>query len=239
MKTRLPQSVCALVALAITALGGSSHASDIPVGFINASPGVVKVGTFPELDWQIKYPVKLDDLVKVSSPGTIIPKTDLDMKVRLLGAGVTLSYSNGSNLTFVHTEGYFSYNGGHWQKLFAGTNDDVDQSEVLKSQKVTAGKSIRFGGRYWHNSWSSFYSSNDGTQNVRVLKDGDSIPTTYDVANSPTLEQFIKPYLDAGGKVDIGPMDMIVMLELTHTDSQRYQSGYDLQDLVFLVTFSE
>ncbi|GAA5484534.1 hypothetical protein [Haloferula sargassicola] len=248
MKTRLPQSVCALVAFTSAALsmGGIVRAADdIPVGYINASPGIAAVGAFPKLDWQITYPTKLEDLVKIEKPGTIRPKTDLKMEVRLLGAGVTISYADGSHMSFASEEAYYSYNDGGWQKVFSGTNKDVNQSAVIKSQTVSSGKSIRFGGRFWdvvsnpRGEWSHFYSSNDGTQNVQVLKDGDSIPTTYNIANSPTLEQFIKPYLDAGGKVDIGPMDMIVMCELTHTESQRYQTGYDLQDLVFLVTFSE
>ena len=33
-------------------------------------------------------------------------------------------------------------------------------------------------------------------------------------------------------------MDVIVMMELTHTDAQSTQLGYDLQDLVLLVTFT-
>lgn len=54
---------------------------------------------------------------------------------------------------------------------------------------------------------------------------------------SPTLEDFIRPYLDGNGRVEIGPMDVIVFMELTHTDSQMSDPGYDMQDLVLLVTF--
>jgi hypothetical protein len=45
----------------------------------------------------------------------------------------------------------------------------------------------------------------------------------------------IKPYLDASKKIRIGPMDVIVFMELTHTSLADV--GYDEQDLVFLVTF--
>jgi secreted trypsin-like serine protease len=51
------------------------------------------------------------------------------------------------------------------------------------------------------------------------------------------LESFIKPYLTATNKVQIGPMDVIVFMELTHTNSQKSDPGYDLQDMVLLVTF--
>lgn len=53
--------------------------------------------------------------------------------------------------------------------------------------------------------------------------------------NAPSLESFLRPYLDAGGRVNIGPMDVIVFMELTHTD--QADGGYDLQDMVLLVTF--
>jgi hypothetical protein len=37
--------------------------------------------------------------------------------------------------------------------------------------------------------------------------------------------------------VKIGPMDVIIFMELTHTDAQNNQMGYDCQDMVLLVTF--
>ena len=49
------------------------------------------------------------------------------------------------------------------------------------------------------------------------------------------MEKFLKPYLDASKKVRIGPMDVIIFMELTHTSTADV--GYDEQDLVLLVTF--
>ena len=34
-------------------------------------------------------------------------------------------------------------------------------------------------------------------------------------------------------------MDSIIFMELTHSDSQQSNSGYDLQDMVLLVTFKK
>jgi len=157
-----------------------------------------------------------------------------------LGAGVTVSNSNGSNLTFVPTEATMSYAGGSYQRLFYGTNDVVNPNSVVYSGIVESGKNIRFGGRYFYNnSWGTNYTSTSGTNNVRTLVSGQYPPTTYPLHTAPTLENFIKPYLDASGKVMIGPMDVIVFMELTHTDAQSTQTGYDLQDMVLLVTFKE
>lgn len=225
---------CLLVAAGLA----SADTSQGPTGQITASSSVVRAGGLPTLTWNIDYPSNIDEYVEVEPPGTIVPKERIRIEIRALGAGVTSSSRRSSKINFVHTEGHFSYNNGDWDRLFAGTNPDVQQNKVLFSDIVEDNTSLRFGGRYYFNRrWSRFYNSSDGTTNIRVLKNGDTVPTTYNVATAPTLEDFIKPYLDASGKVRIGPMDMIVMMELTHGENQRTQVGYDLQDMVFLVTF--
>jgi hypothetical protein len=208
-----------------------------PVGTLSASSGLVRVGDFPTLKWNIIYPSTVKDHVDVDD-NTVTPNKNLDVEVRVLGAGVTVSNSKGSNLTFVPTEALMSYAGGSYERIFFGTNDEVNPNEVVYSGKVKAGKPLRFGGRYYYNrKWGAYYNSESGTNNVRTLVNGDIPPTAYPLHTAPTLESFIKPYLDASGRVAIGPMDVIVFMELTHTDSQSKQTGYDLQDMVLLVTF--
>ena len=162
------------------------------------------------------------------------------MEVRVLGAGVTTSNSDGSNLSFVPTEAKISVAGGSYQRIFYGRNSDVDPTKVVYNTTVQPGQAVLFGGRYYYNNaWSTFYHSTSGTLNVRTLVNGQVPPTTYPLHTAPTLENFLKPYLDASGKVMIGPMDVIVFMELTHTDAQSTQQGYDLQDMVLLVTFKK
>jgi hypothetical protein len=216
---------------------GQTLTPAVPVGWLSASPGIVRAGTNPELKWGITLPASVTDVVTVTD-NTVTPKEDLDMEIRVLGAGVTNSNSNGSNLTFVPTEAQFSYDGGSYQRIFYGTNHDVTPSKVVRSGVVLKGKSLRFGGRYyWSSKWSTLHTSTSGTRNVRTLINGRTPPTVYPLHTAPSLENFIKPYLDAGGKVKIGPMDVIVFMELTHTDAQMSHQGYDLQDMVLLVTF--
>jgi hypothetical protein len=74
---------------------------------------------------------------------------------------------------------------------------------------------------------------------VRTLVNGATPPSNVPDYNAPSLESFLKPYLDASKKVKIGPMDVIVFMELTHSASQKSDIGYDLQDCVFLLTFSK
>lgn len=231
----------AMSGLAISLLSSSRSDAEtttpsVPVGWLSASQGYVKAGSNPMLQWSITYPSTVEDYVKITTPATVVPKQTLDMQVRVLGAGVTTS--GGSSLTFVPTEACISVNNSSYQRIFYGANQTVDPNKVVYSATVQANQSVRFGGRYYYNgSWSTYYHSTYGTNNVRTLVNGQVPPTTYPLHTAPTLESFLKPFLNAGGKVVIGPMDVIVFMELTHTDSQTNNQGYDLQDLVLLVTY--
>jgi hypothetical protein len=111
----------------------------------------------------------------------------------------------------------------------------VQQQGIIKTYNVTTNQTINFAGQYyWNNAWSSQRTSQNSTY-VKALVNGDACPARVPDYNAPTLESFIKPYLDATNKVRIGPMDVIIFMELTHTSTADV--GYDEQDLVFLVTF--
>lgn len=242
MKISQSAALCAAVTAFGMLVSTRVHAQavtspSVPVGSLSTGAGVVKAGTKTPLKWNITYPSTVVDYVTVTT-STVTPKQTLEYQVRVLGAGVTTSSSNGSNLTFIPTEAQMSVAGGGYQRLFYGTNHDVDSSRTLASGTLQTGQALRFGGRYYYNKgWSQLYTSNSGTLNVRTLVNGQTPPTTYPLHTAPSLESFLKPYLDASGKVMIGPMDVIVFMELTHTDSQSNQQGYDLQDMVLLVTF--
>ena len=60
-------------------------------------------------------------------------------------------------------------------------------------------------------------------------------PTSSPLYQQPTIEDFIRQYLDGEGRIKIGPRDVIYLMELTHTNKQ--EGGFDLQDLALLVTF--
>jgi hypothetical protein len=242
MKTsRLAALAAVLLATGVStpcAVLAQSTNPSIPVGSLTAFPLIVQPGTRPNLTWNITYPSIVQDVVTVTT-NTVTPKQTLVCDVRVLGAGVT-ARQNSSSTTFyfVPTEATVSYNGSSYSRIFYGTNNNVNPNTIVYTRTVEANKPLRFGGRYYHNAkWSTTYTSQTGTQNVRTMVNGDTPPTTYPMHLAPTLENFIRPYLDAQGKVKIGPMDVIVFMELTHTDSQRTQEGYDLQDMVLLVTF--
>lgn len=210
----------------------------MPAGWLTAFPTVVQTGTKPTITWGINYPSVVLDYVTVTQPATVTAKETLDCEIRVLGAGVTVGSSNSNGFYFVPTEARLSVDGGSYDRIFYGTNPDVRPDDVVWSGTLDKHDDLKFGGRYYYNRrWGPWFSSSGGTQNIRTLVNGEVPPTTYPLHEAPTLESFLRPYLDGQGKVRIGPMDVIVFMELTHYDSQKNNSGYDLQDMVLLVTF--
>lgn len=244
MKTKqravLSAAVIAICALAPTSALSQTNPS-VPVGSLSAFPTVVQTGTKPTLTWSINYPSIVEDFVIVTPPGTVTPKENLVCKIRMLGLGVTSQGSNGS-ITYYRTRARIRYNGSSsWTDIYDGKQTDtaVQQQQIVKTYNVNKNQAMNFGGQYYNNNeWKTFYTSLSG-DNVRTLVNGSIPPSNVPDYNAPSLEKFLKPYLDASGVVRIGPMDVIVFMELTHTSSQKSDVGYDLQDCVMLITYTK
>jgi hypothetical protein len=239
MKTTLRAAASAVV---VATCAFASHAMaqtspSIPVGSLTAFPTIVQTGTKPTLTWSISYPSIVQNYVTITNPATVTPKVNLVCDVRILGLGVT-SFSNG-RITYYRTRSQWRYNNSStWTDIYDGiqTNSIVQTQGIVRSNiAVTKDRPMNFAGQYINGStWQTLYTSLSG-DNVRTLKSGDTPPSNVPDYDAPSLESFLKPYLDASGKVRIGPMDVIVFMELTHTDKSNI--GYDLQDCVMLITF--
>jgi hypothetical protein len=96
---------------------------------------------------------------------------------------------------------------------------------------------INFAGRGWRDGeWLPLYNTAATTNNLIMLKNGDRVPSTVPALNGSSIESFLKPYMDTvTKKVKIGDRDLILLMELGQTSTSN--SGFDLQDLVVLVTF--
>lgn len=235
-------AMCTMASLPCAAQGNSGNNQTVfpamPSGWLTAFPTIVQTGTHPTLTWGINYPSIVEDYITITPPSTITADEEVDCEIRVLGAGVTVTNSNNGGFTFVPTEAQVSYDGGSYTQIFYGTNLQVNPNTLVYTKTMAKNKKLRFGGRYkYNNAWGPYFNSSSGTQNVRTLVNGATPPSNVPDYNAPSLEQFIKPYLTPDGKVKIGPMDAIVFMELTHTDSQMSNAGYDLQDMVLLVTF--
>lgn len=244
-------SAAAITACALVSSAAHSQTVAPPglTGVISARVAVVKSGDPAYLDWKVNCPSEVKKVVTITKDKiTTLEKVYAD--VRVIGQGVTGSSPNGGYF-FAPTKATMSISSlSDFKTIFFGINPDVNAAKIIqlpnffdnnyKSNIVQAGKAIRFGGQYVLNGYSgTHFKSSDGTNNVRFLVHGDKPPSNIPEYNAPSLESFLRPYLDTSGNVKIGPMDVIVFMELTHTAAQITQPGYDLQDMVLLVTFTK
>lgn len=208
----------------------------LPVGALSATPEVVQTGTYPTLTWGIVYPSKLGDVATITAPGTLTSSQPMFVSVRPIGIGVTAS-GRGPDKDDIHAEARISLKGSSYDQIFYGTNAEVDPTKSLFIKKLTAGDTLNFGGRYVvDGAWSPFYTTKSGNLQAIALVDGDTIPTTYDLAQSGKLASFLKPYVDGTGKVNIGPLSVLVLMELAESD--RGNANFDYQDVALMVTYA-
>lgn len=207
-----------------------------PVGTITANPTVVQTGTKPALNWQIQYPTNVGNVLVVNPPGTLILSQDLYASVQIVGTGVTPCVASPGSPN-IYTDARISLNGGAYMQLFYGTRTDMDCTKPLFVKLVHANQTIDFGGRYVINgAWGPFYTTRSANFQIVALANGDIPPTTRALYQSSTLASYLKPYLDASGKVKIGPMSVLILMELNQTNHNM--TCFDLQDQVLLVSFS-
>ena len=213
----------------------------MPVGSLSSSHTLVDVGDKPDLTWNITYPAVIKELVTITTPGTLTPKVKVAMDVRVIGASVKTVWLNSWGVVtrweWTPTECQLKLGNGSYSRIFYNTQNNVNPNSIVYSNSgINIGTNINFAGRYnLSGNWSTLFTSTSGGANVVALANGDTPPTTTPMYQQPTVEDFIKPYLDSNGKIKIGPMDVIYLMELTHTN--KYDAGFDLQDLCLLVTF--
>jgi hypothetical protein len=241
MKTN-PLAAIAAAALTLCVLASPqaySQSADpsIPVGSLSAHPTVVQTGTKPLLTWSISYPSQVTSVVTVGPTGTMTPLRDLYLDLRVLGAQI------GDGSSWYIVEAYRKLeNATSFTRFFRGKQTDVNPSTIYHTQLVRQARPIDIQGRVASNSssnpsaWQAFFSTGTTTQNVRALVNGDSPPSYVPAfANQSNIKSTLSPYIDASGKIRIGPMDVIFIFELWGTATN--QSYFDMQDLVVLATF--
>lgn len=208
-----------------------------PIGVMSAFPSVVQTGTKPTLTWSILYPSKVSDLATITPPGTItIDKNNTTVTVQPIGTGVTACDPT-QGVEPLSVDARLSLNGSSYQQIFYGTQLDINPSWVLYSKKLDKGDKVDFGGRFVKfNQWSPLYTTRSANYQVIALVNGDTPPTSFQLHNSPLLANYLKPYLDASGKVNIGPLSILILMELGQNDHNL--ECFDYQDMALLVTLN-
>jgi hypothetical protein len=204
---------------------------------LTAFPTVVQTGTKPTLTWNILYPSKVSNVAQINPPGSItITQKNTYVSVQPIGTGVTTCDSTQGS-TALYAEARFSLNGGAYAQLFYGTQADVNPVYSLYIKKLGVGNTLNFGGRFVkNNQWSPFYTTISANFQVLALVNGDTPPTTFSLYQSSNLASYLKPYLDSAGKVRIGPLSVLIMMELGQNNHSS--PCFDYQDMVLMVSFS-
>ena len=227
---------------ALFASSQSLVASDVPTGDISAARAIVKQGEFAHINWAITYP-GIETLIDLSPDGGITPRVDVTMQARILAADVqqrTTFTSGGRQFTkfsFIWVTSYALVNDQVARLLFNGTQPSVNPEEIVWERDLNEGENITFaaGASF---SGSRWYFSGRNDPNVLLLTDGDVPPEFTTWTTQSTLGTHISAYLDEEGRVDIGPRDVIVVFELTHTVTPGAGNNVgDFQDLIVLLTF--
>lgn len=234
---RIPILLFALCAIALNGALAQDETPVIPVGTLSAYPTIVQTGTHPEVSWSVTIPETFDKVVDVTNSATLVPTRDLVMDVRVIGNGVTKPSPNDPEKTVeVPVDMQINYSGQGPVSVFFDNRKGVKQNKTVYSGPVSRGSTIDFGGRFYHEAaWGPFFDSTTGTANIVALRNGSMPPTSTPMHENPATESFLLPYLDESGRVKLGARDVLILMEVTHSDTAS--SEWDLQDAALLLTF--
>lgn len=208
-----------------------------PTGKLTINRKMVREGYTPDMKWKIKLPITtVKDVIETNDQDVVTAKEKLRMDVYMVGSGVTSS--NGGSITYWTTKSEIKFHDS-WNLIYQGngedlmTNDSSDNSSVIRiSTVLEQGDSVWFRARYTDGG-SQRYNEND---EIEILYNGDEPPHNPAANGVTSAEDYLKPYI-VNGKLALGPLDFIYCSELTHTDKSK--SGYDLQDSIVLVRFTQ
>eukprot|EP00903_Cladosiphon_okamuranus_P004204 g4202.t1 len=223
-----------VLGISISLPGLVSAETEVPRGTLEVDRDLVRVGTRSNLDWNIEYPSVIDEIVKVDPPGegTITPKQDVKMKVRVLG----VAFQSGS--TLLPVAAYWSLDKGSWSNFFYGDGDDVVASKVLINKTIKKNQTVDFGSKgYAGRSWYPFYSTVSNDQHVAVLKNGSSAPSYAPAYSQTSAAAILRPYIDSSGKISIA--DPVVSKPITAQELKARQQQNSRLGLANLTQTSE
>lgn len=167
----------------------------------------------------------MDSSNKGSKPGVDASGTVDDERKVISSSGVDLP-----------VEVVWSKNHSAWERIHYSNQSAVIPTAVVLDTMVNEGDTLDFGARAFTNAWLPLHSTSTSSQNVLVLKNGDSVPKQLASKQYGQILGYLKPYLSTDGrKVKIGDRDLLVLLELNQTNPLAV--GFDYQDLGLLVTF--
>ena len=228
----MKKTICASF-LAMTAAVYAQEMQEpaIPVGKLSVDSNLVQAGAKPKLTWDITFPKNVEEVVEVDPDDEITPKTRLRLQVFVLGVGIT--DQTGREYP-ARSEIRFSSNSS-WQGVYTGVGSQSDPTRAIHDRIVEAGNTITFRARVFVRGFG--YYNNDSS-NIQVLQNGDFAPGNAGGYDQDSIADYLQSAVDPDtGRLVLGPLDLIYACELTHSDENH--RGYDVQDTVVLLRFTE
>lgn len=206
----------------------------MPVGTLNTNVSLAKVGVSPTLTWNITHPQSITDVVTPNPDDTFTPKQKVRMDVRMIAADYRFDATR-----FKPVQVEMRVNGGSWSRIFSGNHNSVNPSRIIFTREVNANQKVEFRFRGSQDTgttnWNSYRFGADLT--TAMMVNGQTPPTYAPYLSPNGVGSYLTPYLAPDGTMNLGPRDLIFLSELTHTNTNS--TGFDLQDLVMLVTCTE
>jgi len=169
--------------------------------------------------------------------GTVIPKENFKAQVDILGCALQ---SNGQDLDVqvrveINNQDQDAF--GNYATRADENNVNDGQTHSWQSDSIGPNATITISAKSFltstGNSPTYEYHSNQNSDMVMVLKNGDDAPDLEGFENQSSAETYLRPYIE-NGKIKLDENQVIYLFELG--TNRTHVSWYDLQDCVVLVT---
>ena len=239
MKTRTLPLIASALLLPGVLPAQSGQSPAIPVGTLSSNQTLVKVGVSPTLTWNITYPQGITEVVTPGTDDTFTPKRTVTMNVKIVGADYVYGTNSKGQPVYKPVQVEVRVAGGAWTRIFSNIHSSVNPSTVVYTRTVNANQKVEFRFRGSKDtSYSNWLDYRYGPDLMVAMMAHGETPPSYAPYLSPSgVSSYVSPYMAADGTMSLGPRDLIYLCELTNTSATA--KGFDLQDLVMLVTCTE
>ncbi len=242
MKTNIMTKLILGLAIAYPSL---CHAQSSKLsGELDINREVALAGTSPTLTWNITYPAaSVTDVVNIGGDDEVTATKELDVEVSVLGGASQFRADRRGRRAWKNSQLDIRVGGLAYQNIFTGQQPDIKPNSSVFTYTLKPNDSINLRSRNNNTTttnWNPWRDTGPGAanpENVVVLANGDTPPSNVPAQDQSSIKDFLRPYLK-GGKVSIGPRDLIYLFELGHNLPNSYGGG-DMQDMVVLITFKD
>ena len=183
----------------------------------------------------------------------VVPSETFAAKATVLGAAISSSGNYDLPVTVkfkIDGDKYKPF--GPFNKAVSGNvNDGQNPRDYIFPNLYPGGSAIKVVGRSWdkkswwddgsnNNDWKELMTVNseNGSQNVITLRDGDAVPNIQGFMNQSSIEDFVAPYINSEtNRITLNNNQSIYLFELGTTDLNS--PAADFQDLVVLMTLAK